>query len=308
MYTPFIDPNDKSRAANSQSKPASEGPVIDTRRLQSNLNYLVEKLAELRQDRANLEANNVNSDGSKNPSYFREANEMREGYYQSRISDIKGELGQSGGNNSLFDSAGNVDNKPNTSFGQFVHNVTNAVGGFLENAGKAVSNAEDWFVSQFKGASNTNEDAPNNWNCTLASLLMVGRMFGKIGGDASTADSQIEWLRQLSGLSSDENTGANIATNTIQGALALGLQAKHVAIGPDRIKNLIQGLQEGKKFMLEVNPKAYGGSNTLHAVVLTAINGDTAVLYDPARQAPITIKLSELDKAMTMNGYLEISA
>ncbi|MBI1857654.1 MAG: C39 family peptidase [Candidatus Melainabacteria bacterium] len=153
------------------------------------------------------------------------------------------------------------------------------------------------FVSQKPSSStNTNEDSgSDNANCGPTTLLMIARMFGKEGGGATEADDQIEQMRGLMGATSDEGSDTNV-DQLAEGAQKMGLDAE---VDQGGVEEIEEALNQGKKVIVNVNPKEYGGEDVAHFAVVTSIDGDTVTLFDPLEQKPITINKSELQSAMS---------
>ena len=347
MGSPYINPNQNSNTVNGQGQ-SDKGtkPPIDVRRLQYDLNYLMNRVAELRQDRENFEAGNSNNGNNQVRNYFDEANEARIGYYEQRIGNILSTLGSSTSStttglannnalgseslsgvsnssssntplgNSLFSQFGGFSNFVNDGFNMansfinsglglannFFNNalsaIPNTVGSTFQNFGNMLGNATSWFVSQVKGIFNTNEDTPDNGNCLFACIASLGRLNGVLEGTADSADQQVEDLRAMSGISSDEMEGATLADG--QKVLTkLGLKAEYDE--ETTFEDLVSGLNQGKKFVLGVNPAKYlsGAADGGHAVVLMGIENGMAILADPSQQTPETrVPISALQLAM----------
>lgn len=373
MQTPYINSNQNSNSVNGQGQ-SDKGtkPPIDVRRLQYDLNYLMNRVAELRQNRENFEAENYKDGNTQVKNYFDEANNARIGYYEQRIGNILSTLGRSTANttsfggltnnnalgseslsgvngssssntplgNSLFSPFNGFSNFINGGFNlasnmfnngsnmangfinsglglanNFFNNamtaVPNAVSGTFQNFGSMLGNASSWFVSQVKGIFNTNEDTNDNSNCLFADAATLGRFFGKLGGTAADADQQIEDLRGMAGVTSDEVEGATLGD--AKKALAkLGLKTEYNE--ETTFEDLVEGLNQGKKFILGVNPAKYvaDAADGGHAVILMGIEGGMAVLADPAEQSTplIRVPLSALQLAMgdVGNEALAVSA
>lgn len=373
MQSSYINSNQNSNSVNGQGQ-SDRGakPPIDVRRLQFDLNYLMNRVAELRQDRENFEAENYKDGNTQVKNYFDEANNARIGYYEQRIGNILSTLGSStssttsfGGltdNNALgseslsgvngsssnntplgnslfspfngfsnfinggFNLASNMFNNGSNMANSFINNglglannflnnamtaVPNAVKGGFQNFGSMLGGATSWFVSQVKGIFNTNEDTADNSNCILAAAATLGRFYQKLGGTAADADQQMEDLRGLGGLTSNEMEGATLG-DAGKIMTQLGLKAEYNE--ETTFEDLIEGLNQGKKFILGVNPAKYvaDAADGGHAVVLMGIEGGMAILADPAEQSTplIRVPLSALQLAMgdVGNETLAVSA
>ena len=166
----------------------------------------------------------------------------------------------------------------------------------LELKPPAVNDPKNWMISQVRGPTNLNADSPShfNSNCTATSLLMVARMFGKMGGGPAEAQGQIDLIRKLSG-SIDAYSGiSDIELGQV--AKELGLTAEH-AYGD--ISKITSALKQGKKVILSVNPAKYSPSkDSSHAIVVTGVKGDNFIINDPGFQKPIIVSKKALTLAM----------
>ncbi len=87
---------------------------------------------------------------------------------------------------------------------------------------------DDMFASQSPGPFNTSDDAGLiNGDCGPTILLMIARMFHKIGGGAKDVNEEINLMRQLMGANPSHFIGVG-SDDFISGAEALGLEAKNV--------------------------------------------------------------------------------
>lgn len=332
MDYPYITPNRNTSSGTVKSSQSSGRPQDVIGNLLANLRYLQNQLEGIRRDNQLLEEE-INPNGDKK-TFLGEAREALETQYENKIADIEGTLaryvGGTGGVSIFTNNAynpteglsgyddipgnGSVDNFPGgeksiiDSIYDFGSNAFNSFASGISEGFKSLKNlagkAADWFVSQIKGRSNPNEDSSvDNGNCAFASSVMLGRIFGKLDADPTQADSQIEYMRSLVG-ETDEYEGATLAT-AAKGLQQIGLNTE---VGKADISDLAKGLQEGKKFMLAVNGERYEeftGKDlkySPHAVVLMAIQGDSALLYDPAEQKPLVVSLSALKSAMNDMG------
>lgn len=318
---------------NTQKPTTPQNGQLDKMAIAARLPYQKQQLAYLQGKLSELRSSNEKSNSENNgqSNYFYEAQQMRESGYISQISNLQSQIG--GGTSTLGNfnpfsnqnsnspfiptQGGQLSNSgytPSSSGGgggaaastaeepkSFLGQIGDAVSGGLQKIGKAISDGADWFVSQLKGNSNTNEDTPDaqNSNCGPTSLLMVGRMLGAMGGGSADADNQIEQVRGMMGADSDETKWTD-TNQLVQGAQAMGLHAS--ASSGKNSEDVVKALQGGGKVIVNVNPSGYGGPDTGHFAVVTAINGDQVTLYDPAKQAPITISRSQLDAAMSSKG------
>ena len=221
--------------------------------------------------------------------------------------------GAEGNFNSFIDNVSSGFKSFTNFAGDAIQSAGNAIGGFVQTAGKMLTKVADWFVSQIPGSTNTKEDSgPSNGNCLMAVSVMLGRMFGKLQGGADLADQQIEDMRKMSGVTMDESEGTTL-DQAAKGLSSLGLNAeKREGV---TLEDLKEGLARGEKFAIAVNPEGYDqdiGKDYVdggHAVLLTEINGDTATLWDPGQQRPITISVASLMQSMSdfNNGVVAVT-
>lgn len=156
---------------------------------------------------------------------------------------------------------------------------------------------DDIFASQSPGPFNTSDDAGLiNGDCGPTSLLMVARMFNKIGGGAKDVNEEIKLMRQLMGVNPSRFIGV-LSSDLTNGAEALGLEAKNIQA---TIEDITKALQEGKKIIASVNPARYAPSPSGgHAIVITAVDGDNFTIYNPAFLKPMVLSSKELELAMS---------
>jgi hypothetical protein len=209
-------------------------------------------------------------------------------------------------------TSGNVSNQTGTSGNKLMglesylfDNAFNTLGGIVSGSFSAAENlldgASEWFVSQEKSQSNPNEDVKGNGNCAFASGVMLARFFGEMSTEPGKANNQIEYLRRISGETADEKEGTSLETAS-KGLEKLGLNTD-VKEGVS-IDDLKEGLSQGNKYLLAVNPEKYeeflGEDLTFsgHAVALMDIEGDKALLFDPGNNKPVYISVDALKDAM----------
>jgi len=289
MAVQNINPSQLQQPARSAAD--SDSAVGQTSRsdLMQQLSEYQNRLAEIRQHQHGL----IGTKGLQSPEVLKdqkEENEVRSKVYElsQQINKMPAENSSSGGDSPL------------EKLGKMGKSAFKGVSDGLKSAGKKISEAVNWFVSQIKGGSNSNEDAGgNNQNCGPACLLMIARKLEVMKGGSAEADAQIEQIRALMGAGSNEN----VATKTSQltrGAAGLGLKANyssgHTGADVEKAKN------SGKEIIAHVNPKEYGGADANHFVVVKDINSKTVTLYDPAQQKPITISRAQFDKALSNHG------
>ncbi len=153
------------------------------------------------------------------------------------------------------------------------------------------------FVSQSPSASNTSDETVQlNGDCAAASLLMIARMFDKVGGGPEDVYNELSFMRELMGASPSHYFG--VSTNEmVDGAKALGLEAEGKT---GNSQDIIKALQEGKKVIVSVNPAAYSPSAKAgHAVVINGYKDGKFEVYNPAFAKPIFLTEQELDLAMS---------
>lgn len=139
---------------------------------------------------------------------------------------------------------------------------------------------EDWFISQYAGAYNTQEDVAGNGNCGPTSLTMVATAFGKINPSPSQADAAIEKSRRMMGDGLNEIRGTS-AEGIVRGAKGYGLDAHIVnSIG---LKDIEKVLAQGRLPIINGNYiRSDGSIGGGHFYVVTKIEKGKAYLNDPA--------------------------
>lgn len=314
IYSKALSPLQKSKQNNNSEKNSST----------SNLPALISRLKTLQENLDDVRSETSDKDqGSDKESEIQ--------YYESSISNIQNAIARASGRSgaqadtlSFGDAIAKNNNYENVQSSSFQNGetggtggsgLTNKIGNWMSSAGSAISKGIDSakdslgsamssFVSQLKGSANSNEDASNqNSNCGPTSLLMVARALGAAGGDASTADDQIEQIRQSMGGGTNEEgkEGFTSTSQLAQGAQSMGLNANEYkgngSVG--EIENQVSG---GNKVIVNVNPAGYGGPNSSHFAVVSAIEGDKVILQDPLNQKPIVISKDQLAQAMSDKG------
>lgn len=200
-----------------------------------------------------------------------------------------------------------TNNKPSfnpmETFRNFINDPVNTVTNLVGSGKEVLKNINDIFVSQNRGPFNPNEDAPNNGNCVFASTLMMLKMFGKADGSPADHDSMIENLRTMMGASPDEYTGHSVQ-QTASFFRGMGLNAENYS--GRSFQDVVDGLNEGKKFMLAVDPKHMYSNvdHSTHAVVLAGINQETgnAIILDPGSNGVSEVPIDKLQRAMQAAG------
>lgn len=152
----------------------------------------------------------------------------------------------------------------------------------------------DWFISQYRGRFNPNEDARGNLNCGPTALAMIAKAFGKVHAPAAAADGLIERVRRLMGAPASEYTGTSFG-GMQQAARALGLQSQH--LGNASMATLQAELAKGRLVVANVHT-GYLGADTLHFTVVTRIENGRVHLNDPAAAAPITLSAQAFRAAL----------
>ena len=167
----------------------------------------------------------------------------------------------------------------------------------LKDFQNLLTSPDNMLASQSPGPFNTSDDAGLiNGDCGPTSLLMVARMFHKIGGGAQDVNKEIELMRQLMGANPSHYIGVS-SDDFVNGAEALGLEAKNVKAS---IEDITKALKEGKKIIASVNPAKYAPSpNGAHAIVIESVNGDNFTIYNPAFLKPMVLTSKELELAMS---------
>lgn len=152
----------------------------------------------------------------------------------------------------------------------------------------------DWFISQYRGRFNANEDARGNLNCGPTALTMVAKAYGKLQATAASANGVIERVRRLMGASPSEYVGTSF-TGMRQAAGRLGLQSRH--LGNASLAALQSELAQGRLVVANVHT-AYMGADSLHFTVVTQIANGMVHLNDPATATPITISAAAFQRAL----------
>ena len=176
----------------------------------------------------------------------------------------------------------------------------------LENAGGRVLDIEDNnFVSQFKGKSNSNGLSITqgvNGDCANAALLMAARSAGMMQGDSSTANSDLQKVREFVKPGSNQFQGVDLQ-DVIRGGRKLGFDTRTLNGTAD---DVISELNQYNKPMVAVNPMEYGALKEKkgHLVLVKDYNSETDkfTLYDSLFQKPIEVSRDNLQRAMKTAG------
>ena len=168
----------------------------------------------------------------------------------------------------------------------------------IEIPGEINNDPKNWMVSQKLGFTNPNVDKTIfNGNCGPTSLVMIARMFGKLGGGPNEAQEQIRFVRELAGIP-NEYTAVPLESLS-DAAESLGLKENHTFGDISTIKS---SLDSGKKLLLAVDPAKYApGGGTGHAIVVSGFKDGLFEVYDPGFQRPIKISEQALAEAMKMS-------
>jgi predicted double-glycine peptidase len=159
------------------------------------------------------------------------------------------------------------------------------------------------FISQYRSASNSNEDASRNGNCGPTSLTMIAEAFGKIKVTPGSANKAIEETRRRMGAGttqSSEYDGTSYA-QLQQGAKSYGLTSK-VVYGS--IAEIQKELKAGKLVIAHVRPDyLFPGTTSGHYAVVTKIDGDKVHMHDPANsKGPMVVSVATFKKAQAGRG------
>lgn len=149
-----------------------------------------------------------------------------------------------------------------------------------------------YFLSQYRSASNTREDAPSNGNCGPASLTMVAEAFRKISVSAQSANAAVEATRKRMGAGTSQSSEYNGTSyeQLVRGAKSYGLDAKVYYGKLDVIKT---ELAKGRLVIAHVRPSyLFPGTTSGHYAVVTKIAGGKVYMNDPANPRGQTV-LSE---------------
>lgn len=156
---------------------------------------------------------------------------------------------------------------------------------------------KDWFISQFAGAYNTQEDVVGNGNCGPTSLTMVATAFGIIDPSPGQADAAIEKSRKMMGDGLNEISGTS-AEGIVRGAKAYGLDA-HIVNNID-LKDIQKVLAQGRLPIINGNYiRSDGSMGGGHFYVVTKIENGMAYLNDPAMSSgPRVVSTQQLMKSV----------
>lgn len=179
-------------------------------------------------------------------------------------------------------------------------NHADLVSGLQASGGRVVEPkaGDNSMVSQFKGEANTNEDAVSNRNCGRCALLSTARAMG-MGGDASTANSDLEKTGALMGQNGKNEYQGTQVGDFLTGAKNMGMSAKAGKGGVEQVK---QQLAKGNQVVIATDPSKYTGFTKKggHMVRVSGYNEekDTFTLHDSLFQKPIEVQAKQLGKAM----------
>jgi len=162
----------------------------------------------------------------------------------------------------------------------------------------------DWFISQFRGKYNTNEDTySNNGNCGPTSVTMIASAFGKVDIKGHKADAAIERSRRRFGQSQSEQAGTTIS-GARKALSSYGLNTKLHKGKPsqDMLKRMKSELDKGKLITTVVVPKYFSESLTNgHFTVVTAIKNGKVYLNDPGtNRGPMVISKREFLRCLKL--------
>lgn len=175
------------------------------------------------------------------------------------------------------------------------------IGGLKASGGNMaeVKPGDNSMVSQFKGEANINEDAVSNRNCGRCALLSTARAMG-MGGDASTANSDLEKVGSLMGQNGKNEYQGTQINDFLTGAKNMGMNAKAGKGGIEQIK---QQLASGNQVVIATDPSKYTGFTKKggHMVRVSGYDEkkDTFTLHDSLFQKPIEVQAKQLGKAMS---------
>lgn len=162
----------------------------------------------------------------------------------------------------------------------------------------------EWFISQYSGTFNPNEDTPLNWNCGPTSITMIAKAFGRLSTSAKDADAAIEESRRRMQADPSEMKGTH-TYQLVYGAWSYGLKAKRVrtesidAIKRELAKNHLVIAQVIPTYL---NPVAVNG----HYTVVTAIENGKVYLNDPAEvKGPIAVSEQAFMEALRKRGTFD---
>jgi ABC-type bacteriocin/lantibiotic exporters, contain an N-terminal double-glycine peptidase domain len=162
---------------------------------------------------------------------------------------------------------------------------------------------KDNFISQYRSASNTNEDAARNGNCGPTSLTMIAEAFGKLKVTPGSANKAIEETRRRMGAGtsqSSEYNGTSYA-QLQQGAKSYGLSSKVVYGSTSEIQ---KELKAGRLVIAHVRPDyLFPGTTSGHYAVVTKVAGGKVYMHDPANaNGPMVVSEATFKKAQKGRG------
>lgn len=166
-------------------------------------------------------------------------------------------------------------------------------------------NRQSWFMGQYGGFSNPNEDTRGNANCGPTCVAMIAMAFGKINPSPAQVDDVIEKTRRMVGESQSERAGTSPhgLDRALEGYGLTSTLRKGMSI--EAIK---QELAAGRLLIAFVVPTYLGGYSG-HFTVVTKIEGDKVFLNDPAAtKGPIEVSMAQFKRAIGARGNTLVSA
>ncbi|HEY9899517.1 MAG TPA: C39 family peptidase [Pantanalinema sp.] len=160
------------------------------------------------------------------------------------------------------------------------------------------------FVSQYRSASNTGEDASRaNGNCGPASLTIVAEAFGKRSVTPGNANSAIEDTRRRMGAGTSNASEYNGTSydQLVKGAKSYGLDSAVLYGGLEKLK---AELAKGRLVIAHLRPSyLFPNSTSGHYTVVTKVENGRVYMHDPANpKGPMSITVAQFTKAQAQRG------
>ncbi|MEB3222593.1 MAG: C39 family peptidase [Candidatus Sericytochromatia bacterium] len=168
----------------------------------------------------------------------------------------------------------------------------------------------EYHVSQYPGATNTQERTRNNGNCGPVCTLMALKAFGRLDPTPAEVNAVVAEIRRRGGAPREERVGHGSATAThhlARAARAYGLEA--VEGDGQKLADVEAALAAGKLVIVLVRPGAYTrSSSTGHYVLVTGMRDGKVIVNDPAQQTSCReIDATLFARAMALKGGLTVT-
>jgi hypothetical protein len=167
---------------------------------------------------------------------------------------------------------------------------------------ETLTQAQDFYVTQYPSPYNPQETTANNANCGPTSLMMA---FEKLDNQIVPTDSRAVSIQQIRQQMTGENNCHNwtYPAQVLSAAQARGYQAKMV-FELEQIKTEM-AKHPGAVSVLNLNPKPYKGALSIpyeggHFALLYAIDNQQAVVNDPLAKTPLLLSNQQLQTALSL--------